>query len=217
LVAKVGEKFVAKLALTDYHLRTGFIGTPLLLPALSAIGRADLAYKMLLHTDYPSWGYEVVNGATTMWERWNSIMPDGSFGPVDMNSFNHYAYGAVGDWMFQNIGGLTALTAGYKRSRIAPAIGGGLTEGSGRLQTVYGLLSSAWSTLNGDLQLKVTVPVNTVAEVHIPATSQLAVTESDRPVCDATGVRFLRMENGAAVFEVGSGSYAFAVVRPAGT
>ena len=93
---KVGEKFVAKLALTDYHLRTGFIGTPLLLPALSRIGRDDLAYKMLLHKDYPSWGYEVANGATTMWERWNSIMPDGDFGPVDMNSFNHYAYGAVG-------------------------------------------------------------------------------------------------------------------------
>jgi alpha-L-rhamnosidase len=211
LVAKVGEKFVAKLALTDHHLRTGFIGTPLLLPALSAIGRDDLAYKMLLHTDYPSWGYEVVNGATTMWERWNSIMPDGSFGPVDMNSFNHYAYGAVGDWMFQHIGGLTALTPGYQRSRIAPAIGGGLTHGSGRLDTVYGLLSSTWSTVNGDLSLKITVPVNTVAEVHVPAASRWAVTESGRPPSHANGVDFLRMENGAAVFVVGSGSYTFAV------
>ena len=210
LVAKVGERFVAKLALTDHHLRTGFIGTPLLLPALSAIGRDDLAYKMLLHRDYPSWGYEVVNGATTMWERWNSIMPDGSFGPVDMNSFNHYAYGAVGDWMFQHVGGLTAVKPGYQRSRIAPAIGGGLTTGSGRLETVYGLLSSTWSTVGGGLTLKVTVPVNTVAEVHIPAASRRAVTEGGRPVSRATGVRFLRMEKGAAVFEVGSGSYAFA-------
>jgi alpha-L-rhamnosidase len=204
LRAKVGEKFVAKLAVTGYHLRTGFIGTPLLLPALSSIGRDDLAYRMLVHTDYPSWGYEVANGATTMWERWNSIMPDGSFGPVDMNSFNHYAYGAVGDWMFQHIGGLSALAPGYRRSRIAPAIGGGLTNGAGRLETVYGLLSSAWRTVGTGLELKVTVPVNTVAEVHVPAASRSAVTEGGRPAG-----RFLRLENGAAVFEVGSGSYTF--------
>jgi len=209
LRAKVGEKFVAKLALTDYHLRTGFIGTPLLLPALSSIGRDDLAYKMLLHTDYPSWGYEVANGATTMWERWNSIMPDGSFGPVDMNSFNHYAYGAVGDWMFQHIGGLAPLAPGYRRSRIAPAIGGGLTSGSGRLETVYGPLSSAWRTVGSGVELTVTVPVNTVAEVRIPASAQWMVTEGGRPAYRAEGVRFLRMAGGAAVFEVGSGSYTF--------
>ncbi|GAA3896005.1 alpha-L-rhamnosidase [Streptomyces lacrimifluminis] len=209
LVAKVGERFVAKLALTDHHLRTGFIGTPLLLPALSRIGRDDLAYRMLLHKDYPSWGYEVASGATTMWERWNSIMPNGDFGPVDMNSFNHYAYGAVGDWMFQNIGGLSSIEPGYKRSRIAPVPGGGLTEGSGSLKTVYGLLASKWSTRDGTLDLKVTVPVNTVAEVHVPATSRSAVTEGGRPARAAKGVRFLRMENGAAVFEVGSGSYRF--------
>ncbi|WP_248508030.1 alpha-L-rhamnosidase C-terminal domain-containing protein [Streptomyces sp. D2-8] len=211
LVEKVGEKFVAKLALTDYHLRTGFIGTPLLLPALSRIGRDDLAYKMLLHKDYPSWGYEVAGGATTMWERWNSIMPDGSFGPVDMNSFNHYAYGAVGDWMFQNIGGISALKPGYQRSRIAPVPGGNLTEGSGSLKTVYGLLSSKWSTGNGPVGLKATVPVNTVAEVHVPAHGRTAVSESGRPADAAKGVRFLRMEDGAAVFEVGSGSYDFRV------
>jgi alpha-L-rhamnosidase len=211
LVEKAGSKFVAKLALTDHHLRTGFIGTPLLLPALSKIGRDDLAYKMLLHKDYPSWGYEVVSGATTMWERWNSIMPDGSFGPVDMNSFNHYAYGAVGDWMFQNIGGLSAIEPGYKRSRIAPAPGGNLTEGSGSLETVYGRLSSKWSTDNGAVELKVTVPVNTVAEVHVPTRTRSAVTEGGRPADAAKGVRFLRMEDGAAVFEVGSGSYSFGV------
>jgi alpha-L-rhamnosidase len=211
LAEKAGQKFVAKLALTDYHLRTGFIGTPLLLPALSRIGRDDLAYKMLLHKDYPSWGYEVANGATTMWERWNSIMPDGSFGPVDMNSFNHYAYGAVGNWMFQNIGGLSAIEPGYKRSRIAPVPGGNLTQGSGSLKTVYGPLSSRWSTRNGALDLKVTVPVNTVAEVHVPAKSRWAVTEGGRRAEAAKGIRFLRMENGAAVFEVGSGSYSFGV------
>ncbi|MDX3659609.1 family 78 glycoside hydrolase catalytic domain [Streptomyces sp. ID05-26A] len=209
LIGKVGEKFVAKLARTDFHLTTGFIGTPLLLPALSVAGRADLAYKMLLHKDYPSWGYEVVNGATTMWERWNSIMPDGSFGPVDMNSFNHYAYGAVGDWMFQNIGGLSLIQPGYRRSRIAPVVGGGLTQGSGQLDTVYGRLASSWTVRDSAVDLKVTVPVNTTAEVHVPTTTRWAVTEGGRPAGTAKGVRFLRMEKGAAVFEVGSGSYNF--------
>lgn len=210
LVGKVGEKFVAKLALIDYHLRTGFIGTPLLLPALSRIGRDDLAYRMLLHKDYPSWGYEIEKGGTTMWERWNSIMPDGEFGPVDMNSFNHYAYGAVGDWMFQNIGGLSPIEPGYKRSRIAPVPGGNLTRGSGSLHTVHGLLSSRWTNRDGVFTLKVTVPVNTVAEVHVPADTRGAVTEGGRAADKAKGVRFLRMEDGAAVFQVGSGTYDFA-------
>ncbi|MFE6096612.1 family 78 glycoside hydrolase catalytic domain [Streptomyces massasporeus] len=210
LVGKVGEKFVAKLALTDYHLRTGFIGTPLLLPALSRIGRDDLAYRMLLHRDYPSWGYEIEKGGTTMWERWNSIMPDGEFGPVDMNSFNHYAYGAVGDWMFQNIGGLSPIEPGYKRSRIAPVPGGNLTRGSGSLHTVHGLLSSRWTNRDGVFTLKMTVPVNTVAEVHVPADTRGAVTEGGRAADKAKGVRFLRMEDGAAVFQVGSGTYDFA-------
>ncbi|MFH9705802.1 family 78 glycoside hydrolase catalytic domain [Streptomyces luteogriseus] len=209
LVGRVGERFVAKLALTGYHLRTGFIGTPLLLPALSRIGRDDLAYTMLLHKDYPSWGYEIEKGGTTMWERWNSIMPDGEFGPVDMNSFNHYAYGAVGDWMFRNIGGLSALEPGYQRSRIAPVPGGGLTRGSGSLHTVHGLLSSRWTSRDSVFTLKVTVPVNTVAEVHVPAGTRRAVTEGGRPADRAEGVRFLRMEDGAAVFQVGSGTYDF--------
>ncbi|MFJ5730901.1 family 78 glycoside hydrolase catalytic domain [Streptomyces paradoxus] len=213
LVGKVGEKFVAKLALTGYHLRTGFIGTPLLLPALSRIGRDDLAYTMLLHKDYPSWGYEIAKGGTTMWERWNSIMPDGEFGPVDMNSFNHYAYGAVGDWMFQNIGGLSALEPGYKRSRIAPVPGGNLTRGAGSLHTVHGLLSSRWTDRDSAFTLKVTVPVNTVAEVHVPAGTRDAVTEGGRPADKAKGVRFLRMEDGAAVFRVGSGTYDFVAER----
>lgn len=119
-----------------------------------------------------------------MWERWNSIMPEGSFGPVEMNSFNHYAHGAVGDWMFQNIGGLSAIGHGYKRSRIAPASGGNLTQGSGSLKTVYSLLSSRWNADHSGFGLRVTVPtvpVNRVAEVHVPSENRWAVTEGGRP------------------------------------
>ena len=133
---------------SDYHLTTGFLGTPWLLPALSNIDRDDLAYTMLLHEGLPVVGLRGrANGATTMWERWNSIMPDGSFGDVDMNSFNHYAYGAVGDWMYQNIGGIKALEAGYKKIRIAP---GRRRRTDPRLRatstSVYGAIATDWST-----------------------------------------------------------------------
>ena len=94
---QTAAKFVEKLATDNYHLRTGFLGTPWLLPALTKIGRDDLAMRLLLNEDYPSWGFEIRMGATTVWERWNTIRANGEFGPADMNSFNHYAYGAVGD------------------------------------------------------------------------------------------------------------------------
>lgn len=209
LRVKVGQKFIAKLRTSDFHLTTGFLGTPWLLPALSSIGRSDLAYTMILKKDYPSWGYEIEHGATTMWERWNSINPDGSFGDEAMNSFNHYAYGAVGDWMYQNIGGISAVTAGYKESRIAPAIGGGLTSGHGTYDSVYGTISSTWTKTGGDVSLDAEVPVNTTSTVSIPAANLMSVTEGSTPLTEAEGVSDVTFADGVATFKVGSGHYAF--------
>jgi alpha-L-rhamnosidase len=208
---RAGEKFVAKLAQADNHLRTGFIGTPWLLPALSEIGRDDLAYRMLLKEDYPSWGYEIRNGATTIWERWNSIQPDGSFGPVDMNSFNHYAYGAVADWMHQNIAGIRIAEPGYKKSVIAPRPGGSLTSGQGTLRTVYGTLSNAWQQAADGLTMNVTVPVNTTAEVRIPSDGAYQVTEGGAALAGRTGIRSVAYDEAESVtvVTVGSGTYAF--------
>lgn len=208
---KVGDKYVAKLKASDNHLTTGFLGTPWLLPALSSIGQSELAYTMILKKDYPSWGYEIEHGATTMWERWNSIKPDGSFGDEGMNSFNHYAYGAVGDWMYQNIGGISALKAGYKKSRIAPELGGGLTSGHGTYESVYGTISSKWTKSEGGLSLNVKVPVNTTSEVSVPADNVWAVTEGSKPLADAEGVSDITFKDGVVTFTVGSGSYAFDV------
>jgi alpha-L-rhamnosidase len=209
--ALVGAKYVAKLKANDYHLTTGFLGTPWLLPALSVIGRDDLAYTMLMQKSYPSWGYEIENGATTMWERWNSLMPDGSFGPVDMNSFNHYAYGAVGDWMYQNIGGISPVEAGYKKSRIAPVVTDALTSGHGTFESVYGTISSEWKKTGKDLTLDVEVPVNTTSEVSIPARYLSAVTEGGQLLDGVDGVSDVTLTGGVATFTVGSGSYAFTV------
>ncbi|MCW2795586.1 family 78 glycoside hydrolase catalytic domain, partial [Nocardioides sp.] len=208
---KVAAKFVAKLAASDNHLTTGFLGTPWLLPALSSINRDDLAYTLLMHKDYPSWGYEIANGATTMWERWDSIKPDGSFGDVGMNSFNHYAYGAVGDWMYQNIGAIKALEPGYKKIQVAPAVGGGLTHGSGRLDSVYGTIATDWTTEGDDLSLAVEVPVNTTAEIVLPADNAYSVTEGGALLADVEGITNVVAANGKVTVSVGSGSYDFAV------
>ena len=213
--ALTAAKFVAKLAADDNHLRTGFLGTPWLLPALAKIGREDLAMRVLLNEDYPSWGFPITMGATTMWERWNSIQPNGEFGPVDMNSFNHYAYGAVGDWMFAHLGGLQALEPGYKISRIAPLLDHhGLANVRCAQETAYGRLASEWSIRPSLATLKVEIPVNTTAIIRLPDSDGTAVKESKRPAAKAPGVRFLRVENGAALYSVGSGAYEFTWPRP---
>jgi alpha-L-rhamnosidase len=209
---QTAAKFVEKLAADNYHLKTGFLGTPWLLPALTSIGRDDLAMRLLLNEDYPSWGFEIHMGATTMWERWNSIRADGAFGPVDMNSFNHYAYGAVGDWMFSRLGGLQIVGAGYKKSRVAPLIGfGGLKRAECSLRTPCGLLACNWELTDGTLKLVVTVPANTTAEIVIPALNADAVRESGKPARSAVGVRRAEFEKGKLTLLVGGGRYDFTV------
>ena len=213
--AQTAEKFIAKLAADNHHLRTGFLGAPWLLPALSKIGRDDLAMRILLNEDYPSWGFPISMGATTMWERWNSIQPSGEFGPVDMNSFNHYAYGAVGDWMFGNLGGIQALEPGYRATRIAPLIGyGGLTSARATQRTAFGRLVSEWSKTAEGTTLKVEIPANTTARVVLPSSKGATVLEGSGSAATATGVRFLQYENDASVYAVESGVYVFSWKPP---
>jgi alpha-L-rhamnosidase len=209
-------KFIEKLAADDYHLKTGFLGTPWLLPALSQIGRDDLAMRLLLNEDYPSWGFEIHMGATTMWERWNSIRADGEFGPVDMNSFNHYAYGAVGDWMFQHLGGLQILEPGYKKFRVAPLVGHShLNQARCQLQTPYGLISSEWTVAENELTFAVTVPVNTSAEVILPAKNVESVREKGKPIDSSPSVTGAAVKDDHLSLCVGSGRYEFVVrLRP---
>jgi alpha-L-rhamnosidase len=213
--AQTAGQFLQKLAADNYHLKTGFLGTPWLLPVLSKIGRDDLAMRLLLNEDYPSWGFPIVMGATTMWERWNSIQPDGTFGPVDMNSFNHYAYGAVGDWMFGNLGGIQAVQPGCKQSRIAPLIGaGGLTHASCSQQTPFGRLATEWNVSTSNTVLSVEIPVNTTATVHVPDVGGTTVFEGGVPAASAPGVQYLGMTNGTAMYAVGSGCHVFDWARP---
>ncbi|KAA1418114.1 Bacterial alpha-L-rhamnosidase [Mumia zhuanghuii] len=213
LVDDAADRLVANLERHDWHLATGFLGTPDLLPVLTKTGHTDVAYKLINQRTYPSWGYEVDKGATTIWERWNSIMPDGSFGDVGMNSFNHYAYGAVGNWMYQTIGGIQPdpEQPGYRHFTIAPQPGGDLDHADARYESGYGEIRSRWSRKHGRLTLQVTVPVNTTATVKIPASSVDAVTERGRPAKKSEGVSDLRLDRGVVVGELGSGTYQFTV------
>ncbi|MGO4184271.1 family 78 glycoside hydrolase catalytic domain [Paenibacillus sp. TAF43_2] len=207
------DHLVELIKARDWHLSTGFLGTRDLLPVLSETGHLDVAYRLLNNDTYPSWGYQIKNGATTMWERWDSIKPDGSFQDIGMNSFNHYAYGAVGDWMYQNIAGIQQDPAspGYKHILIKPRPGGNLTSAKGSYNSVYGMIVSDWKKEGDIFSQHVTIPTNTTATVYIPTDSKWAVTESGQFALSVEGVQFVGMEEGNAVFTVGSGDYQFVV------
>ena len=150
------------------HLSTGFVGTPYICHLLSEMGRHDLAGILLLNEDYPSWLYSVKLGATTMWERWNSMKDDGSFDESGMNSFNHYAYGSIGDWMYEKLAGLQIVEPGYKKSRISPGLISGITSASASIETVYGKLACKWECKNGKIKVDIEIPANTTAIVNLP-------------------------------------------------
>ncbi|MCX6042560.1 MAG: hypothetical protein NTV69_15675, partial [Caldilinea sp.] len=138
------RRLVADIRRRDLHLSTGFLGTPYLCPVLERYGQLDVAYALLLQESYPSWLFPVLQGATTIWERWDGQRADGSFQTPGMNSFNHYAYGAVGEWMYSVIGGIRPMAPGFKKILFAPEPGGGLTEATTSLHTPHGL-ASCWA------------------------------------------------------------------------
>ena len=153
----------------DYHLGTGFLGTPILPKVLDDMGEIDLMYKILFKETYPSWFYSINQGATTMWERWNSFSTEGGYNSQSMNSLNHYAYGAIGQWMYERIAGLASLAPGYKKIRIAPMPNTEfLTSASASVKTPYGDASSSWVIKEGAFTLSIVIPPGTSAEVHIP-------------------------------------------------
>lgn len=150
------------------HLTTGFVGTAYLCHALSEQRRHELATEVFLQPDYPGWFYAIDKGATTIWERWNSILPDGEFDQSGMNSLNHYSYGAIGDWMYQKIGGIRPEEPGYKKIRFEPTLTRSMTEASASLETMYGRTACAWTCRDGKITVEVEVPANTTAVLVLP-------------------------------------------------
>jgi alpha-L-rhamnosidase len=193
------------------HLTTGFLGTPYLCHVLTRFGYNDLAYKLLLQDTYPSWLYPVKNGATTIWERWDGQKPDGTFQTPGMNSFNHYAYGAIGDWMYRVMAGIDTYEdgVGYKHSRIKPFIGGGFSSAAASLETYYGKLSSSWKVDGVMLSLTVEIPANTSATVYLPANDAAVIFEGGKPLATVKEIEIIGKEDGYLVLKLGSGIYNF--------
>ncbi|WP_337103637.1 family 78 glycoside hydrolase catalytic domain [Paenibacillus sp. YIM B09110] len=202
------------LAEAGDHLTTGFVGTPYLNPVLTENGHNELAYKLLFQQDYPSWLYQVTKGATTIWEHWDGIKEDGSFWSTDMNSFNHYAYGAIGEWLYRYVAGIGTDEAlpGFKRVHIKPQPGAGLDFVRANVETMYGGVASSWTRKNGGvMEVQVTVPANTTGFVVLPGAKLQDLQENGVPAEQAVGIHQVSAaEDGAGVqVELGSGSYSF--------
>jgi len=166
-----GNRLDELVAKSGYHIQTGFAGTPFVTQALTETGHLDTAYRLLLQTECPSWLYPVTMGATTIWERWDSMLPDGTINPGQMTSFNHYAFGAVAYWMHQIIGGIAPLEPGYSRVLIAPQPGGGIHWARSSLETRHGKIAVSWSRGDdGPIELDVAVPDSVTALVQLPNT-----------------------------------------------
>lgn len=203
-----------------WHLSTGFVGVRHLLPALTRYGHVDVAYRLLTNRTYPSWGYSIENGATTIWERWNSFTKEGGLADRGMNSFSHYSLGSVCEWMFDTVGGIAQRAPGaggaFREILLRPRPGGGLTHADVTYDSIRGPIRSSWRLQDGRFSLEAELPANTTAMVYVPAAAAESVTESGQPAVNAPGVRFLRMEEGCAVFQVGGGRYRFAAKGPGG-
>ncbi|MFJ9630709.1 family 78 glycoside hydrolase catalytic domain [Streptomyces sp. NPDC101175] len=192
-------------------LAVGFLGVHVIAPVLTDEGRVDLAYRLLHQNAMPSWLYSVANGATTVWERWNSYSEEDGFGPVDMNSFNHYSYGAIMEWMYESMAGIAKDPAhpGFRHFFLRPHLDptGRITRVTGSYLSPYGEIVSEWSVRERELTYRAAVPANSTATLRIPAADPSAVREHGTPLAEAPGVRLLGFADGTASFELPSGSY----------
>lgn len=196
---QAAQRLVQNIAMYRNHLTTGFLGTPFLCHVLSRFGYDDVAFTLLMQETYPSWLYPVKQGATTIWERWDGQKPDGTFQNAGMNSFNHYAYGAIGDWMYKNIAGIQPMpeAPGYKAFKVSPKVGGGLTSAKASFESPYGTIRSEWQLEGNNVSLRVEVPVNTQAHILFVNAQPGTVTRDSGDVVSSEEVT------------VGSGIYQF--------
>jgi alpha-L-rhamnosidase len=163
-----GKRLAALVRASGYRIGTGFVGTPLVCDALCDVGECDAAFRLLMQRECPSWLYPVTMGATTIWERWDSLLPDGSVNPGEMTSFNHYALGAVADWLHRTVGGLAPAEPGYRRIDMRPRPGGGLTSARARHRTPYGMAECSWRIDGRTIEVDVVVPPNATASIALP-------------------------------------------------
>jgi alpha-L-rhamnosidase len=189
------------------HLSTGFLGTPYLCHVLTENGRSDVAYDLLLQESFPSWLYPVKMGATTIWERWDGQKTDSTFQDVGMNSFNHYAYGAIGDWMYRVVAGIEIGTPGYKHILIQPQPDKRLSFAKAVFESSYGKIVSSWKIADGKMIVQVIIPANTTATIKLPTTNAEKITDNGIAILNL--FKNIKQDGKHVVIEVGSGEYSF--------
>ncbi len=207
---KAVKHLVDRIRAREGHLSTGFVGTPYLPYVLSRNGHADLAYKLLLNRTYPSWGYSVMNGATTIWERWNGWKKGEGCADANMKSFSHYAYGAIGEWLFSTVCGLDLLEPGFKSFRIAPVPDMRMKHAGISYRSPTGLIRTSWKWEKDSFAMFVDVPANTVSEINVPCSDPGSVVYNPSKGKDASNMRLLESREGGVVFEItGNGAFSF--------
>jgi alpha-L-rhamnosidase len=200
---------VADIRSRENHLSTGFLGTIYLCHVLSSCGYTDVAYDLLLQETYPSWLYPVKMGATTIWERWDGEKTDSTFQDAGMNSFNHYAYGAIGDWMYRISAGIETNGPGYKHLVIQPHPTEKLSYSKATFESSYGTVASGWERKGNKIIVNVKIPANSTATIILPAVSATNVTESGKNLADNKSFSSVKSENKKVLIETGSGNYSF--------
>lgn len=206
---KAAEHLVNNIRKRGNHLSTGFLGTPYLCHVLSDNGYTTVGYDLLLQESYPSWLYPVKMGATTIWERWDGQKTDSTFQDEGMNSFNHYAYGAIGDWMYRVVAGIEIGQPGYKQIKIQPQPDKRLEYARATFQSAYGEIASGWELKDGKLKVSIAIPPNTTAAIELPKANANQVRANGKRVQDDPDLKNIREMNGRLLMEVGSGNYVF--------
>jgi alpha-L-rhamnosidase len=212
LAEKGAARLASKIKENGFKFSSGFLGTKHVMLVLSQYGYHDLAYKLFQQTEYPSWGYSVVNGSTSIWERWNSYTKDDSANSDlngKMNSFSHYAFGSVAEWMFLHAAGIDTEGAGYQNIIIKPAISKEMDFIEASYMSVHGLIESSWNWKGNTLNMNVTIPTNTKAKIFIPTSNFKSIKEGKKSIYKISDIKVLKSEDGMAVVEVGSGNYYF--------
>ncbi|NLZ03614.1 MAG: family 78 glycoside hydrolase catalytic domain [Phycisphaerae bacterium] len=233
--AQAVEYLVDDIRIRNWHLSTGFVGTKDLMATLTRFGRTNVAFALFHNKTFPSWGFSIEHGATSIWERWDGWTPEKGFQDPGMNSFAHYSFGAVAEWMFKTIGGIDTDGPAYKRIVIRPRPDGRLAWAKTSYDSIGGEIATSWkirkATYRGgwdlswhpligrgkgitQLSLDVTIPANTTAIVYVPTADAAGITEGGRSAMDSPGVQFVGTDGDNAMFEIGSGRYSFKSEMP---
>ncbi|SFR67033.1 alpha-L-rhamnosidase [Maribacter stanieri] len=214
LAKKGAARLAEKIEKNGYKFTTGFLGTKHVMLALSKYGYNDISYKIFQQTEYPSWGYSVENGSTSIWERWNSYTKDDSENSdlnAKMNSFSHYAFGSVAEWMFQHAVGIDTEDSGYRNIIIKPAITKEMDFIEGSYKSINGTIASSWNWKGNNLLMNIKIPVNTKAKVTIPTSKEANIKEGNKSLNKHSSIKVLDSNENETILEIGSGVYTFSI------